>query len=187
MNKERILAFTDAVVAIIMTIMVLEIKAPEEATLEALVSQLPYYCAFLLSSVSIYFSWLHHHNLFNTVKKVSLGVFWANGLWLLGMALIPMATSWLSKNVNAFLPEFFYFIVYCVWSVAYYVLDNRIFAYQNRIGKTMQREGIIRHFWIDLALFLIGIILIPIIPISGVILTIIQMSTWTIVPYIVKA
>ena len=103
------------------------------------------------------------------------------------MALIPMATSWLRKNVNAFLPEFFYFIVYCVWSVAYYVLDNRIFAYQNRIGKTMQREGIIRHFWIDLALFLIGIILIPIIPISGVILTIIQMSTWTIVPYIVKA
>lgn len=69
MNKERILAFTDAVVAIIMTIMVLEIKAPEEATLEALASQLPYYCAFLLSSVSIYFSWLHHHNLFNTVKK----------------------------------------------------------------------------------------------------------------------
>ena len=51
----------------------------------------------------------------------------------------------------------------------------------------MQREGIIRHFWIDLALFLIGVILIPIIPISGVILTIIQMSTWTIVPYIVKA
>lgn len=83
------------------------------------------------------------------------------------MALIPMATSWLSKNVNAFLPEFFYFIVYCFGSVAYYVLDNRIFAYQNRIGKTMQREGIIRHFWIDLALFLIGIILIPIIPISG--------------------
>src|SRR5450756_950446 len=95
MNTTRLEAFSDGVIAILITIMVLELKIPHEPTLAALASQLPVFLTYLLSFVYVGIYWNNHHHMFHVVDRVSGGILWANLNLLFWLSLIPFATGWM--------------------------------------------------------------------------------------------
>jgi uncharacterized membrane protein len=98
MNKSRLEAFSDGVLAIIITIMVLEIKVPHSADWQALQPMVPSFTSYLLSFVFIGIYWGNHHHLLHTVKTISSGIIWANMALLFCLSLIPFATAWMGEN-----------------------------------------------------------------------------------------
>lgn len=98
MKKGRLEAFSDGVLAIIITIMVLEMKAPEETTLRALVPVLPVFLSYVLSFIYVAIYWINHHHLFQATVRISTGVLWANMHLLFWLSLIPFVTSWLGDR-----------------------------------------------------------------------------------------
>src|SRR5688572_1079277 len=98
MNKGRIEAFSDGVLAIIITIMVLELKVPHEASLHALAELLPVFTSYLLSFIFIGIYWGNHHHLFHTVHHVNSKIIWSNMGLLFCLSLIPFTTAWMGEN-----------------------------------------------------------------------------------------
>ena len=98
MNKSRLEAFSDGVMAIIITIMVLEIKTPHNTSWMALWDQLPVFSSYLLSFVFIGIYWGNHHHLINAAGHVNAAIIWANMNLLFWLSLIPFATGWMGKN-----------------------------------------------------------------------------------------
>ena len=128
MNKGRVEAFTDAVIAIVMTIMVLEFKTPEQPTFSALAENSSYLAAYLISFLFIGVAWYNHHYMFTLTKRVTKKIYWLNNLWLLSMSLLPVATAWAGKFITKPQPELFYFLIFVLWAVAYVVLSHAIIA-----------------------------------------------------------
>ncbi|WP_179393885.1 TMEM175 family protein [Lacticaseibacillus absianus] len=128
MNRARVEAFTDAVVAIIMTIMVLEFKVPESPRLTAILAELPYLFAYLVSFLFIGVAWYNHHYMFARAQRISKRVYWVNNFWLFTMSLLPVATAWAGEYLSARGPEFFYLMVFFAWSVAYWGLTRALIA-----------------------------------------------------------
>ncbi|MES2558208.1 MAG: TMEM175 family protein [Bacteroidota bacterium] len=126
MNKTRIEAFSDGVLAIIITIMVLEIKIPHEVSLEALTKLLPVFSSYFLSFLFIGLYWANHHHVFHTVKKVNSKIIWANMGLLFSLSLIPFTTGWMGENHYAELPVALYCINLFVCGVAAYILQLAI-------------------------------------------------------------
>lgn len=93
MNHARVEAFTDAIVAILMTIMVLEFKTPTSPDWRAIFADLPYLFAYVVSFLFMGVAWYNHHYMFALSKRLTKRVFWLNNLWLLTMSLIPVATA----------------------------------------------------------------------------------------------
>ncbi|WP_270244632.1 TMEM175 family protein [Lactococcus lactis] len=185
MKKSRIEAFTDAIVAIILTIMVLEIKVPEETSeFSALLEKTPYFIAFIISFIFICAAWYHHHYLLAKTKWFSRRAFWANNLWLLIMALIPLSTAWVSEFPLDRAPEYFYFIVYALWAGAYYLLnwvlylDNRQFDEAQALSFNTAHRKV--HQFIDIFLLIVGLVSIYFIPVMGLIVASLQVVTWII-------
>ncbi len=98
MEKERLLAFSDGVIATIITIMVLELKVPHEPSLDALVPILPVFLSYVLSFVYVAIYWNNHHHFFHLVRRVDGAVLWANMHLLFWLSLIPFATAWMGEN-----------------------------------------------------------------------------------------
>ena len=98
MKSNRLEAFSDGVIAIIITIMVLEMEVPEEVTLEALIQLLPVFISYLISFIYLGIYWINHHHLLHTVKRVNGKILWANLHLLFWLSLIPFATSWVGEN-----------------------------------------------------------------------------------------
>ena len=104
MGKGRLEAFSDGVIAIIITIMVLEMKVPHGANLDALAKVLPVFLSYVLSFVYIGIYWNNHHHMLHTVKHVSALVLWANLHMLFWLSLVPFATGWMGENRFAAAP-----------------------------------------------------------------------------------
>lgn len=98
MNKTRLEAFSDGVIAIIITIMVLELKVPHNAEWSALGELTPVLISYILSFVFVAIYWGNHHHLLHTVKQINSGIIWANMFLLFCLSLIPFATSWMGEN-----------------------------------------------------------------------------------------
>src|SRR5215468_5193799 len=98
MRKNRLEAFSDGVLAIIITIMVLELKAPNRGTWESLKPVLPVFLSYTLSFIYIGIYWNNHHHLMHMVKRISAGIMWANLNLLFWLSLIPFATEWMGEN-----------------------------------------------------------------------------------------
>jgi uncharacterized membrane protein len=124
MGKGRIEAFSDGVIAIIITIMVLEIKVPEGFDLEALRPMVPVFCAYVLSFLYVGIYWNNHHHLLHTVQKVSGGTLWANLHLLFWLSLFPAVTHWLGESHLAAWPTAAYGIVLFMAAVAYFILAH---------------------------------------------------------------
>lgn len=107
MNKGRVEAFTDAVVAIILTIMVLEFKTPETAKWTGIIHQLPYFFAYIVSFLFVGVAWYNHHYMFALALRISKKVYWINNLWLFSMSLLPVATGWVGKFPQATGPSIY--------------------------------------------------------------------------------
>jgi uncharacterized membrane protein len=130
MQKNRLEAFSDGVLAIIITIMVLELKVPHETNLAALQPILPVFLSYVLSFIYVGIYWNNHHHLFHSTKRVSGGILWANLHLLFWLSLFPFATGWMGENHLESTPTALYGGVLLMAGVAYYVLQRAIIAQQ---------------------------------------------------------
>ena len=128
MSKGRLEAFSDGVLAIIITIMVLELKAPPSAEPEALAALVPVFLSYLLSFVFVGIYWNNHHHLFQAARHVSGGVLWANLHLLFWLSLIPFVTHWMGGTNFAPWPVAAYGVVMLLAGSAYYVLSRVLIA-----------------------------------------------------------
>src|SRR6185295_15379055 len=131
MHKGRLEAFSDGVLAIIITIMVLEMKAPHEShepTLDALRPVLPVFLSYLLSFVYVGIYWNNHHHLMQAVQRVSGGILWANLHLLFWLSLIPFVTAWMGENHFAATPTAIYGVVMLLAASAYLILQKAILS-----------------------------------------------------------
>lgn len=126
LNKSRIEAFTDAIVAIAATIMVLELHVPKYNDLAGLIEEWPVFLAYIISFTLIYIVWYNHHNLFQKAKNISTSTYLINGVWLFFLTLIPFFTRWVGNAPESTLPEFFYALDLLLWSLLFQVMDHQI-------------------------------------------------------------
>ncbi len=122
MNKDRLEAFSDGVLAIIITIMVLELAAPHEPTMDALLELWPVFVSYVLSFAYVGIYWNNHHHLFQVVRAVDGRVLWANLLLLFCLSLFPFGTAWVGETGFASLPVAIYGVILLAAALAYYVL-----------------------------------------------------------------
>lgn len=128
MTRNRLEAFTDAVIAIAMTIMVLELKAPRGADLAALRPLAPIAGAYVLSFINLGIYWNNHHHMLSTVDGVNGAILWANLHLLFWLSLFPFATAWMGQNNFPAIPTLVYGLIALGAAVAYYLLKCAIVA-----------------------------------------------------------
>ena len=126
MGKDRLAAFSDGVIAIIITIMVLELHVPHGADFEALSGMVPSFLGYALSFIYVGIYWNNHHHLLHTVRRVDGLILWANLDLLFWLSIIPVATAWMGQNLSAPLPTAIYGASLLMPSVAYAVLQRAI-------------------------------------------------------------
>jgi uncharacterized membrane protein len=124
MGKGRLEAFSDAVIAIIITIMVLELRGPEEIDLAALRPLIPTFLSYLLSYIYLGIYWNNHHHLFQVVQRVNGNVLWANLHLLFWLSLFPFATAWVGEHPFTALPVALYGGVLMLAAIAYFILTR---------------------------------------------------------------
>jgi uncharacterized membrane protein len=130
MEKNRLEAFSDGVLAIIITIMVLELKAPHGVHLDALKPLLPVFLSYVLSFIYLGIYWNNHHHLLHTIKHVSGGILWANLHLLFWLSLFPFATAWIGENYVAATPTACYGFILLMAAVSWLFLQRAIIAKQ---------------------------------------------------------
>lgn len=128
MSKDRIEAFSDGVIAIIITVMVLELKAPPQASWSALLPLVPVFLSYILSFVFLGIYWNNHHHLFQAIEHVDGRVLWANMHLLFWLSLTPFVTAWMGENRFAAQPVALYGIVLLLAAVAYFILTRTLLA-----------------------------------------------------------
>jgi uncharacterized membrane protein len=131
MEKNRIEAFSDGVIAVAITIMVLELKPPTHAnSLADLVELAPVFASYVLSFIYVGIYWNNHHHMFQSTRTVSGGILWANLHLLFWLSLFPFTTAWVSQNTQAPAPSAVYGFVLLMAAIAYYILQSMIIAQQ---------------------------------------------------------
>src|SRR6266536_1987470 len=132
MKTTRLEAFSDGVLAIIITIMVLELKVPHGVELASLKPILPVLLSYVLSFIYVGIYWNNHHHLFQAAKQVSGGVLWANLHLLFWLSLFPLTTDWMGENQLAATPTAVYGFVLLMAAIAYQILEHTIIAREGR-------------------------------------------------------
>ena len=128
MGTGRLEAFSDGVIAIIITIMVLEMKVPHGDSLESLLPLVPVFLSYVLSFVYVGIYWSNHHHMLHACRRISGSVLWANLHLLFWLSLFPFATGWMGENHFASTPSALYGVVLLMAAVAYWVLQQTIIA-----------------------------------------------------------
>jgi uncharacterized membrane protein len=127
-GTNRLEAFSDGVIAIIITIMVLDLKVPDDTSLESLHKLLPVFLSYVLSFVVLGIYWNNHHHMLRATQRINGTVLWANLHLLFWLSLFPFATGWMGENHFATVPTATYGVVLLLASMAYYVLQRCIIA-----------------------------------------------------------
>ena len=141
MGKGRLEAFSDGVIAIIITIMVLELKVPHSATLEALSEVWPVMLCYVLSFIYVAIYWNNHHHIMHAVRKVDGAVLWANMHLLFWLSLVPFMTSWMGENHFETLPVALYGFVLFMAGFAYYILERSLLRLHGNESTLAQALG----------------------------------------------
>jgi uncharacterized membrane protein len=128
MGKGRLEAFSDGVLAIIITIMVLEMKVPHGEDFAALAPLLPVFLSYVLSFVYVGIYWNNHHHMLHAAHRISGGILWANLHLLFWLSLFPFVTGWMGENHFAALPSALYGLVLLMAALAYWILQRQIIA-----------------------------------------------------------
>ncbi len=162
MNTSRMEAFSDGVIAIIITIMVLELKVPHGADLAALVPIIPLFMGYVLSFIYVGIYWNNHHHLLHTCKQVTGSILWANLNLLFWLSMFPVVTDWVGQNHAASVPTAVYGVVLMLAALSYWLLQRMIIATQGpqsllrravgqdwkgRISPVLYAAGIAIAFW----------------------------------------
>ncbi len=141
MPKERLTAFSDGVIAIIITIMVLEMKAPHHADWAALAALTPVFLSYVLSFLYLAIYWNNHHHLLMAAEKVDGAILWANMHLLFWLSLIPFATAWMGENSFAKLPIAVYGTSLLAPAIAYFILQSAIVRRHGKDGTLARALG----------------------------------------------
>jgi uncharacterized membrane protein len=158
-GKGRLEAFSDGVLAIIITIMVLELKVPHDPSFAALASLLPVLLSYVLSFLYVGIYWNNHHHLLHACTRVTGGVLWANLHLLFWLSLLPFTTGWMGENHFAALPSMAYGVVLLASAVAYWVLQQCIMRVQGADSKLRQAVGADWKGKLSPLLYVVGILL----------------------------
>jgi len=134
-SKNRLEAFSDGVIAILITIMVLELKVPHGADRAALEPLIPVFLAYILSFVYLGIYWNNHHHMLHATERISGAVLWANMHLLFWLSLTPFVTAWMGENHVAPLPTSLYGVVQLLAAIAYTILQNTIIGVQGPHSK----------------------------------------------------
>jgi uncharacterized membrane protein len=163
MHKNRIEAFSDGVFAIIITIMVLEIKVPHDATFEALMSLSSVFLSYVISFIYVGIYWNNHHHLFQSINKVDGKVLWSNLFLLFWLSLIPFTSGWMGENHFQDITVTLYGVILFMAAFGYYVLTVSLLKghstgsvihkavgnkFKERISLVLYILGIVSSFWI---------------------------------------
>jgi uncharacterized membrane protein len=141
MNKDRLEAFSDGVIAILITIMVLELRIPHGADWEALRPVIPVFLTYVLSFINIGIYWNNHHHMLQATEQINGKILWANMHLLFWLSLIPFVTGWMGENHFAPLPTAVYGAVLLLAAIAYYILQQLIIAQQGPNSKIKTAVG----------------------------------------------
>lgn len=164
MPKERLAAFSDGVIAILITIMVLELKVPHGAELSALTKLVPVFLSYVLSFVYLAIYWNNHHHLLHACERVDGAILWANMHLLFWLSLIPFTTGWMGENQFARLPTALYGLSLLMPAIAYYILQLAIIRRQGRDGPLAKALGRDVKGKVSPALYLTAIVFAFIVP-----------------------
>ena len=132
MGKERLEAFSDGVIAVIITIMVLELKVPHEPNFAALRSLIPVFLSYVLSFIYIGIYWNNHHHLLQATRQVNGSILWANLNLLFWLSLVPFGTAWMGENNFATLPVALYGVILLSAAIAYFILTVALVAHHGK-------------------------------------------------------
>jgi len=130
MGKNRLEAFSDGVIAIIITIMVLELKVPHGESIDTLAPLIPVFLSYVLSFIYVGIYWNNHHHMLHTCRKVTGAILWANLHLLFWLSMFPFATGWMGENHFAATPAALYGVVLLMAAIAYWLLQQLIIASQ---------------------------------------------------------
>jgi TMEM175 potassium channel family protein len=161
MGKERLEAFSDGVIAIIITIMVLEMKVPHGESLDALLSLVPVFLSYVLSFVYVGIYWNNHHHMLHASASVSGAALWANLHLLFWLSLFPFATGWMGENHFAAVPTALYGVVLLCAAIAYWILQQALIAahgavlakavgrdWKGKLSPVLYLAGIVSAMWL---------------------------------------
>lgn len=158
MTKGRLEAFSDGVLAIIITIMVLELKVPHGATMEALRPLVPKFLSYVLSFVYLAIYWNNHHHLMQAVKHVDGRVLWANMHLLFWLSLVPFVTGWMGENHFAAEPVALYGVALFMCAIAYWILVRTLLARHGADSALAAAIGNDFKGRVSIGLYVVGIV-----------------------------
>ena len=156
-GKGRLEAFSDGVLAVIITIMVLELHAPHEAELSALLEAGPAFLAYVLSFVFIGIYWNNHHHLLHSVQHVNGRVLWANNFLLFCLSLVPFTTDWMGENHFAMWPVIVYGLDLLLAGVAFFLLAHSLIRLNGEDSTLARALGSDFKGWLSPILYIVGI------------------------------
>ena len=159
MGKNRLEAFSDGVIAIIITIMVLELKVPHSPDFQALVPLWPVFMSYVLSFIYVGIYWNNHHHMLHAAKEVSGGVLWANLHLLFWLSLIPFVTAWMGENHFETGPTAAYGFVLFMCSIAYLLLARALVEKHPKNATLAEALGDDRKGKLSCVLYLVGVAL----------------------------
>lgn len=157
MSKGRMEAFSDGVLAIIITIMVLELHAPHEPTLGALYPLIPVFLSYVMSFVYLGIYWNNHHHMLQAIKHVNGSVLWANMHLLFWLSLIPFSTAWMGENHFAPAATALYGFILLMAGVAYYILAQALIRLHGRESLLAHAIGRDRKAKVSMALYAVAV------------------------------
>jgi uncharacterized membrane protein len=181
MGKGRLEAFSDGVVAIIITIMVLELVPPHGTTLDALTALAPVFLAYVLSFVNVGIYWTNHHHLFQAVRVVDGRVLWANLFLLFWLSLFPFTTAWMGENGFAPVPVAVYGLDLLLASVAYYILERALIRIQPEDAPLPAAVGAERKGLASTAAYLVAVLVALAVPVVSLAIYV-GVAVWWFVP-----
>jgi len=180
MTKTRLEAFSDALIAIIITIMVLEIKVPHGIDLASLAPKLPVFMSYVLSFVFLGIYWNNHHHLFQAAHRVDGRVLWANQHLLFWLSLIPFVTGWMGENHFASLTVAFYGVVMFCAAIAYFILTRTLLSLHGPDSTLGKAIGSDRKGRLSLLIYALAIPLAFVIPAISLTLFVIVAIMWLV-------
>lgn len=180
MDTSRLEAFSDGVIAIIITIMVLELKVPHSTDLAGLAPLLPVFLSYVLSFIYIGIYWNNHHHLMHACGEVTGGVLWANLHLLFWLSLVPFVTGWMGENHFTALPTALYGIVLLMAAIAYKILQSRMIAADGAHSLLASAIGSDWKGWISPVFYVAAIVLSFFVPPVAHLLYVVVALLWLV-------
>ena len=179
-TKARLEAFSDGVIAILITIMVLELKVPHASDWNALGPLVPILSTYLMSFVVLGIYWNNHHHMLHAVERINGSILWANLHLLFWLSLIPFVTAWMGENHFHQVPTAAYGIVMLLSAVAYLILERRIIAFQGPLSKLKAAIGKEVKGYVSMALYVAAILLAFVDPRISIALFVTVLLMWLV-------